>query len=79
MTTPAKGFLNTLTKDVMLPFVCFSIFSWRWWLLLQGVVSKTFFIGIVGGGVQLGSLGTVATSGLLCPPRVIMMIETLVE
>jgi hypothetical protein len=36
-------------------------------------------IGIVGGGVQLGPLGTVATNGLLCQPRVIMMMEKLVE
>jgi hypothetical protein len=37
-----------------------------------------FLIGIVGGGVQLGPLGTAATNGLLCQPRVIMM-EKLVE
>jgi hypothetical protein len=36
-------------------------------------------IGIVGGGVQLGPLGTVATTGLLCQPRVIMMMEKVVE
>jgi hypothetical protein len=36
-------------------------------------------IGIVGGGVQLGPLGTAATNGLLCQPRVNMMMETLVE
>jgi hypothetical protein len=35
--------------------------------------------GIVGDGVQLGSLGTAATNGLLCQPRVIMIIEKLVE
>jgi hypothetical protein len=35
-------------------------------------------IGIVGGEVQLGPLGTAATNGLLCHPRVIMM-EKLVE
>jgi hypothetical protein len=41
---------------------------------------KTFFlIGIVGGGVQLGPLVTAATNGLLCQPRVIMMMEKLVE
>jgi hypothetical protein len=33
----------------------------------------------VGGGVQLGPLGTGATSGLLYEPRVIMMMEKLVE
>jgi hypothetical protein len=38
-----------------------------------------FFIGIVGGGVQLGPLGTEATNGLLCQPRVIMMMGKLVE
>jgi hypothetical protein len=37
-----------------------------------------FQISIVGGGIQ-GPLGTVATNGLLCQPRVIMMIEKLVE
>jgi hypothetical protein len=31
------------------------------------------------GGVQLGPLGTEATNGLLCQPRVIMMMEKLVE
>jgi hypothetical protein len=39
----------------------------------------SFLIGIVGGGVQLGPLGTAATNGLLCQPRVIMMMEKLVE
>jgi hypothetical protein len=38
-----------------------------------------FFISIVGGGVQLGPLDTAATNGLLCQPRVIMMMEKLVE
>jgi hypothetical protein len=33
----------------------------------------------VGGGVQLGPLGTAANNGLLCQPRVIMMMEKLVE
>jgi hypothetical protein len=32
-----------------------------------------------GGGVELGSFGTAATNGLLCQPRVIMMMEKLVE
>jgi hypothetical protein len=32
----------------------------------------------VGGGIQ-GPLGTAANNGLLCQPRVIMMIEKLVE
>jgi hypothetical protein len=35
--------------------------------------------GIVGGGVQLGPLGTAAANGLLCQPREIMMMEELVE
>jgi hypothetical protein len=38
-----------------------------------------FLIGIVGGGVQLVPLDTAATNGLLCQPRVIMMMEKLVE
>jgi hypothetical protein len=38
-----------------------------------------FLIDIVGGGVQFGPLGTAATNGLLCQPRVIMMMEKLVE
>jgi hypothetical protein len=38
-----------------------------------------FLIGIVGGGVQLGPLGTAATNGLLCQHRLIMMMEELVE
>jgi hypothetical protein len=39
-----------------------------------------FIIGIVGVGVQLGPLGTAATPiGLLCQPRVIMMMDKLVE
>jgi hypothetical protein len=33
----------------------------------------------MGGGVQLGPLGTVTTNGLLCQPWVIMMMEKLVE
>jgi hypothetical protein len=33
----------------------------------------------VGGGVQLRPLGTAATNGLLWQPRVIMMMEKLVE
>jgi hypothetical protein len=32
----------------------------------------------VGGGIQ-GPLGTAATNGLLCQPRVITMMENLVE
>jgi hypothetical protein len=31
------------------------------------------------GGVPLGPLGTAATAGLSCLPRVIMMMEKLVE
>jgi hypothetical protein len=33
----------------------------------------------VGGGVQLGPLGTAATNGLSCQPRVIVTMEKLVE
>jgi hypothetical protein len=33
----------------------------------------------VGGGIQLGPLGTAATNGLLCQPRVIMIMEKLTE
>jgi hypothetical protein len=40
---------------------------------------EVFQIGIVGGGVQLGPLGTAATNGLLCQPRVLMPMEKLVE
>jgi hypothetical protein len=32
-----------------------------------------------GGGVQLGPLGTAATTGLLCQPREIMIMEKSVE
>jgi hypothetical protein len=38
-----------------------------------------FLISMVRGGVQLGPLGTAATLGLLIQPRVIMMMEKLVE
>jgi hypothetical protein len=38
-----------------------------------------FKIGILGGGIKLGQLGTAATNDLLCQPRVIMMMEKLVE
>jgi hypothetical protein len=34
---------------------------------------------MVGGGLHLGPLSTAATSGLSCHPRVIMMIEKLME
>jgi hypothetical protein len=37
-----------------------------------------FLIGVVGGGVQLGPLGTAATNHLRCQPRVIMIMEKLV-
>jgi hypothetical protein len=39
---------------------------------------RIFFIGIVGGGIQ-GPLGTATTNGLLCQPRVTMVMEKLVE
>jgi hypothetical protein len=38
-----------------------------------------FFIGIVGIGVQLGPLVTAKTNGLVCQPRLIIMMEKLVE
>jgi hypothetical protein len=44
-----------------------------------GSSGKFFLIGIAGGGVQLGPLGTAAINGLLCQSRVIMMMEKLVE
>jgi hypothetical protein len=37
-----------------------------------------FLICIVGGGIQ-GPLDTAANNGLLCQPRVIMMMEKSVE
>jgi hypothetical protein len=40
---------------------------------------KFFLIGIVGGRVQLGPLGTAATNGLLYQPRMIMLMEKMVE
>jgi hypothetical protein len=43
------------------------------------VSNISFLDGIVGGGLQLGPLGTAATNGLLCQPRVIMTMEKLVE
>jgi hypothetical protein len=38
-----------------------------------------FLIRLVGVEVQLGPLGTAATDGLLYLPRVMMMMENLVE
>jgi hypothetical protein len=49
----------------------------RAWRILGG--NYYFLIGILGGGVQLGPLGTAATNGLLCQALVNMMMETLVE
>jgi hypothetical protein len=37
-------------------------------------ISFFFLICIVGGGIQ-GPLDTAATNGLLCQPRMIMMME----
>jgi hypothetical protein len=48
-------------------------------ITLVSVFNIFFVIGIVGGGTQLGRLGTAATNGLLYQPRVIMMMEKLVE
>jgi hypothetical protein len=38
-----------------------------------------WYSGGGGGGVQLGPVGNAATNGLLCQPRVIMMMEKSVE
>jgi hypothetical protein len=40
---------------------------------------RFFIIAIVGDRVHLGPLGTADTNDLLCRPRVIMMMEKLVE
>jgi hypothetical protein len=40
---------------------------------------KKFNLNWYGGGVQLGPLDTAVTNGLLCQPRVIMMMEKLEE
>jgi hypothetical protein len=56
---------------------------WRW-IVRYGKAALTsasflsFLIGIVRGVIK-GPLGTEATNGLLCKPRVIMMMEELVE
>jgi hypothetical protein len=50
-----------------------------WGTMLKAGIKIFFLIGIVGGGVPLGPLSTAATYGLLCQPRVIMMMEKLVE
>jgi hypothetical protein len=47
-------------------------------LTLLEVYAPIINFGIVRGGIQ-GPLGTAATNGLLCQPRVIMMMEKLVE
>jgi hypothetical protein len=50
------------------------------WFLCECIYIYIFLIGIVVGGVQLGPLGTAAANGLLCQPRVIMMMmQKLVE
>jgi hypothetical protein len=38
-----------------------------------------WYSGGEGGGVQLSLLGTAAINGLLCQPRVILMMKKLVE
>jgi hypothetical protein len=40
---------------------------------------NNFLIGIVKGAAQMGPLGIVTANCLLCQPRVIMMMEKLVE
>jgi hypothetical protein len=42
-------------------------------------INYIFLIGIVGGGIQLGPSALRPPVGLLCRPRVIMMMEKLVE
>jgi hypothetical protein len=48
-------------------------------ILINNKGKKYFFIGILGGGVQFGSLGTAATNKPIVPPRVIMMMDKLVK
>jgi hypothetical protein len=43
------------------------------------IVCVCLHVWMSGGGAQLGPLSTVATNGLLCQARVIMMMEKLVE
>jgi hypothetical protein len=74
------------------PTFCITYQYFVWWNILReliklnlvsrkvcALITLNFFNGIVGGGVQLGPLDTATTNGLLCQPRVIMMIEKLVE
>jgi hypothetical protein len=42
-------------------------------------IQNFFLFGIVGGEVQLRPLGIAAINGLLCQPRLIMVMEKLVE
>jgi hypothetical protein len=53
----------------------------NWWSQSTLWLPLFFLIGIGGGGggVQLRPLGTRPPKGLLCQPRVIMMMEELVE
>jgi hypothetical protein len=78
-----------MPEDGTLPSLCFGLFQYGDYVCLtvlcfvsvkvfNGFLIK-FLIGIVGGGVQLGPLGTAATNGLLCQPRVFMMMEKLVK
>jgi hypothetical protein len=56
--------------------------NWKHWTSLSVLyhpAGQFFLIGIVGGGVQFGTLGTAATNGLLCQPRVILTMKKLVE
>jgi hypothetical protein len=60
--------------------ICLLYYKGELYYIPQHYGEQMFFlVGIVGGGVQLGPLGTVATNGLLCQPRMIMMMEKLVE
>jgi hypothetical protein len=49
------------------------------WVGPRAGLVNFFKIDIVGGGVQLGPLGTAAANGLLCHSRVVMMMEILLE
>jgi hypothetical protein len=62
----AEELTETEKKDLplMLLFTCGDLYFLNWYS---------------GGWSLLGPLGTAATNGLLCQPRVIMMIEKLVE
>jgi hypothetical protein len=53
--------------------MCFSHFSY------SPSCAQIIFFNFHSGGWNQGPLDTAATNGLLCQPRVIMMMEKLVE